>query len=116
MMQKSLALILVLGLGACGDDDNGNGGTRDARPAADAAGAADARPADAGAPDANPAIARGAYLVNTVLLCIDCHTPRNQDGSFDMSKHLSGVECFIDAIPASPTMGCLHSRNLTNHA
>src|SRR5688572_10994387 len=110
MMQKSLALILVLGLGACGDDDNGNGGTPDARRAADA------RPADAGAPDANPAIARGAYLVNTVMLCIDCHTPRNQDGSFDMSKHLSGVECFIDAIPASPTMGCLSSRNLTNHA
>jgi mono/diheme cytochrome c family protein len=111
-MRERLALFLVVGLFACGDDDNGNGGTPDARPAVDAA-----VPDAAGGPDAmNAQVARGSYLVNTVMLCIDCHTPRLASGAFDTTKHLSGVECFIDAIPASNTMGCLHSRNLTNHA
>jgi mono/diheme cytochrome c family protein len=63
-------------------------------------------------------VVRGEYLVNNVFACIDCHTPRNPDGSFDLSKHLSGVECFIDVAPSTPDngVGCLHSRNLTPHA
>jgi LPXTG-motif cell wall-anchored protein len=35
-------------------------------------------------------VARGAYLVNTISHCGDCHTPRNPDGSPDMSKMLAG--------------------------
>lgn len=35
-------------------------------------------------------VARGAYLVNNVSLCNDCHTPANADGSPDMTKMLAG--------------------------
>jgi mono/diheme cytochrome c family protein len=33
---------------------------------------------------------RGAYLVNGVGGCNNCHTPRGQDGALDLSKRLSG--------------------------
>ncbi|MFQ5854321.1 MAG: c-type cytochrome [Anaerolineae bacterium] len=35
-------------------------------------------------------VARGEYLVNTISHCGDCHTPRNPDGSPDMSRFLAG--------------------------
>jgi mono/diheme cytochrome c family protein len=35
-------------------------------------------------------VARGDYLVNTILTCGNCHTPRGPGGVFDMSKQLSG--------------------------
>lgn len=35
-------------------------------------------------------IERGNYLVNGVLTCGNCHTPRAKGGVFDMSKQLSG--------------------------
>jgi hypothetical protein len=112
-MHKSLAWILVLGVSAaaCGDDDD-NGTTFDARLAADA-GVADAK---AGPDAASPLVLRGKYLVDNVMLCIDCHSPRLPSGAFDPPKYMSGVECFVDAIPGNDTMGCLSSRNLTNHA
>ena len=33
---------------------------------------------------------RGVYLVNGILTCGNCHTPRGPGGVFDMSKQLSG--------------------------
>ncbi|MFQ5859070.1 MAG: c-type cytochrome, partial [Anaerolineae bacterium] len=36
-------------------------------------------------------VARGEYLVNAVTACGDCHTPRNPDGSPDMSKFMAGA-------------------------
>jgi mono/diheme cytochrome c family protein len=35
-------------------------------------------------------VERGSYLVNSVLTCGNCHTPRGPGGVFDMSKQLSG--------------------------
>jgi mono/diheme cytochrome c family protein len=35
-------------------------------------------------------VERGSYLVNGVLTCGNCHTPRGPGGVFDMSKQLSG--------------------------
>ena len=35
-------------------------------------------------------IERGSYLVNGVLTCGNCHTPRAKGGVFDMSRQLSG--------------------------
>jgi mono/diheme cytochrome c family protein len=35
-------------------------------------------------------VERGNYLVNGVLTCGNCHTPRAKGGVFDMSKQLSG--------------------------
>src|SRR6185312_16458945 len=58
---------------------------------------------------------RGKYLVEALGACGDCHTPRKQDGSFDTTKTLAGVDCFIDADPTNDAVGCLSSRNLTNH-
>jgi len=42
--------------------------------------------------------ARGKYLVESVAMCADCHTPRNQDGAFDRSRWLQGSD--IDFQPA----------------
>jgi mono/diheme cytochrome c family protein len=37
------------------------------------------------------AIQRGAYLVNTVAQCGNCHTPRNSKGELDTTRHLQGA-------------------------
>jgi len=37
-------------------------------------------------------VERGDYLVNGVVLCGDCHTPRNADMSPDLSRRLQGAE------------------------
>src|SRR5436305_1953487 len=39
---------------------------------------------------AQTAVERGDYLVNVVLSCGNCHTPRGPGGVFDMTKQLSG--------------------------
>ena len=43
-----------------------------------------------GAATAQTPVERGAYLVNGVLTCGNCHTPRGPGGVFDMGKQLSG--------------------------
>ena len=35
-------------------------------------------------------VERGSYLVNGILTCGNCHTPRTTSGAWDMSKQLSG--------------------------
>src|SRR5438477_9027639 len=35
-------------------------------------------------------VERGSYLVNGILTCGNCHTPRSPSGPWDMSKQLSG--------------------------
>jgi mono/diheme cytochrome c family protein len=82
---------LVLAIG-CGDDGDSN--------------------ADAG-PD--PLVERGAYLANNVAQCPFCHTPRREDGTPDFSLAFSGVDCLTDVDPEDPDVGCLPTRNLTNH-
>lgn len=72
-----------------------------------------AAPAD-GLPPAEQ-VERGRYLVSHVALCSDCHSPRLPDGSFDPARWLSGVDCFVDAVPADPEQGCLNTKNLTAH-
>jgi mono/diheme cytochrome c family protein len=34
---------------------------------------------------------RGAYLVNNVAQCGNCHTPRNSKGELDTTRHLQGA-------------------------
>jgi len=110
---KSLGLILILILAcACGDDDEVNPDASAPQPDAAVIPTTDAAPPDAAV---DPAI-RGQYLVDHVSLCIDCHTPRKVDGSLDMDNYLAGAECFIDIDPTDVDVGCLHTRNLTNHA
>jgi mono/diheme cytochrome c family protein len=45
-------------------------------------------------------IARGQYLVDSVGLCGDCHTPRNQKGEFIKEQYLKGT--VLDFKPAAP--------------
>lgn len=35
--------------------------------------------------------ARGKYLVENVAMCVQCHTPRNGDGSLDRTRLLQGA-------------------------
>jgi mono/diheme cytochrome c family protein len=56
-------------------------------------------------------VARGQYLVDNVVGCPDCHTPRDPAGAPILTAYLSGAECFVQL----PNQSCLHSRNLTNH-
>ena len=112
----------------CGDDDDGGtpvdaGGRADSGRIDSGPGPVDAGPTDAGGnDDAGPTdagvdpVVRGQYLVDVVSGCIDCHTPRTMTGELDMTNYLAGVECFIDVDPTDATVGCLSSRNLTNHA
>jgi mono/diheme cytochrome c family protein len=108
------ALLAAAGASAvvvgCGDDDN----TVLPRSDAGADVVVPPGPVDAGADADTTKIARGKYLVDHVAVCIDCHTPRTAQGAPDMTKYLSGWECFVD--PAGPDAGpgCLNSANLTN--
>jgi mono/diheme cytochrome c family protein len=40
-------------------------------------------------------IERGAYLVNEVAHCGDCHTPRDDKGELDKSKNLQGAQTWF---------------------
>ncbi|CAN5910955.1 hypothetical protein BH11MYX3_BH11MYX3_14900 [soil metagenome] len=60
-------------------------------------------------------VARGRYIMNTLGACTFCHTPLNPDGSRDLTKLFAGVDCFVDIDP-TPGVGCVSTRNLTNHA
>lgn len=44
-------------------------------------------------PTATPSadVARGKYLAENVAMCVQCHTPRNGDGSLDRTRLLQGA-------------------------
>jgi mono/diheme cytochrome c family protein len=42
-------------------------------------------------PKADAQMERGSYLVNEVARCGDCHTPRNDKGQLDSTRHLQGA-------------------------
>jgi cytochrome c553 len=54
-------------------------------------------------------VARGAYLVDHLIACSDCHTPKLQSGAPDMSRYLAGNPDFVKL----PNGDALPSRNLT---
>jgi len=56
-------------------------------------------------------VERGKYIVDTVAVCQDCHTPRDEAGAPIAEQYLAGAECFVRLENGS----CLNSRNLTNH-
>jgi mono/diheme cytochrome c family protein len=49
-------------------------------------------------------IERGRYLVHQVSLCIDCHSPRGEQGRFIEEKHLTGSELGFKPTVAMPWM------------
>ena len=46
--------------------------------------------ANASCAQAQTPLERGSYLVNTIMACGNCHTPRGPDGAPQMDKELSG--------------------------
>ena len=125
---KSFACVswmCLLAVTACDRDDEGSGGTSATRTAdgehpddVDAAPRDADVPPDSGGgddPDCAP-VERGEYLVKVVALCGDCHTPRNPDGSFDMTRFLGGNPSFVDTDPSDDAVGNLPAPNLTPHA
>jgi mono/diheme cytochrome c family protein len=61
-------------------------------------------------------IARGKYIVHTLAVCVDCHSPRLATGAFDDARTLAGVDCFLDIDPTNTEVGCVNTPNLTAHA
>jgi mono/diheme cytochrome c family protein len=55
------------------------------------------------------AVARGEYLVNHVIACSDCHTPKLPNGAPDSTKYMAGNANFV----VSPNGDRLPTRNLT---
>jgi mono/diheme cytochrome c family protein len=80
---------------------------------ADASGEPDATEEVDGSPGQD--VARGEYLVKHVAACGDCHTPRNQDGSPDLTKWLAGNPSFAQIPGLGPDGGVvtLATPNLT---
>ena len=138
LISVGLPLFLMFSMVGCEDDTGGptpDAAPRDGapspdgmsgdRPPADTAPVAD-RAADtvaeagseAGAgdgpgPDAPPLSEqqlRGKYLVENVIACPECHTPRLMTGELDMSKYMAGdTACFVKL----PNNDCIYVRNLT---
>jgi mono/diheme cytochrome c family protein len=79
-------------------------------PTIDAPGADTGPAGDSGQDGAGPpTIARGEYLVNHVIACSDCHTPKLPNGAPDATKYLAGNANFI----VLPNGDRLPTRNLT---
>jgi len=101
---NKLGFVLVAALAAgCGDNKDNN--------RVDAG-------ADSGGQD--PA-ARGQYIMNILGACTFCHSPLLENGTRDPARLFAGVDCFFDAdsmtgMDNGNGMGCLSTRNLTNHA
>jgi len=104
LMVFASAAVPALVVGACGGDDT-------SVPVQDAS--ADQTTGDGGDP-----VARGRYIVDTLAVCSDCHTPRNPDGSPNTAMYLAGNDCFIGSDKSNdaggPGPGCLTTRNLTS--
>lgn len=58
---------------------------------------------------------RGKYIVHHVSICIDCHTPKNSDGTNNFDVNLSGIDYLYDLNPADDALGGISSKNLTPH-
>lgn len=48
---------------------------------------------------ADALVVEGRRIVNQIGLCVDCHSPRNPDGSFDTARTLQG-----SPLPFAPTV------------
>ena len=70
---------------------------------------------DGGAdPLSDPAVARGEYLVDHVLMCGVCHTPNGPDGQPDPTKYLAGSRSYDFTDPEGGVIS-VYAENLTSH-
>lgn len=111
-LKSALVLFVAMTMAACGDDDDsaststggssGTGGSGSVMAGAGGGAGEGAMSEDA--------VERGRYLVDHVIACPDCHTPRDEMGAPIMDKYMAGSECFVKLENGD----CLHARNLTN--
>jgi mono/diheme cytochrome c family protein len=47
-------------------------------------------------------VARGKYLVESVAMCVQCHTPRNADGTLHRSRLLQGAPVIWQSADPDP--------------
>ncbi|HWZ92926.1 MAG TPA: hypothetical protein VNW92_28870 [Polyangiaceae bacterium] len=122
----ALCVLSAAAFAACSssDDSSGSGGTSGSAghgggsaghggSSAGSGGSTVVGAAGEGGASASGSIARGDYIVNHVAACGDCHTPRNMDGSPDLTKMLAGNPAFADLDPTSATKGLVPTPNLT---
>jgi hypothetical protein len=48
-------------------------------------------------PSGNREVARGKYIVEQVAMCVQCHTPRTQNGQLLLSRYLKGAAVPVPA-------------------
>ena len=60
-----------------------------------AAHAADAAPPSG--PAATGDVARGRYIAHSVAMCVQCHTPRNADGTLDETRLFQGAAIPVES-------------------
>jgi|HubBroStandDraft_6_1064221.scaffolds.fasta_scaffold01360_12 mono/diheme cytochrome c family protein len=65
------------------------------------ANAAAAEPQKNAAPAQQSSVERGKYLVENVAMCVECHTPRDDNGQVDNSRMLQGASNWL--MPVHPT-------------
>ena len=85
MKISGAALVIGVALAAVAAPPN----TPSTPPAKDAAGPAP--------PAAGPLVERGRYLVQDVALCVQCHSPRDENGNLLETKLLSGARIPFDS-------------------
>jgi mono/diheme cytochrome c family protein len=117
-----LTLAALIAGTACGDDDDKPSGTGGGPGTGGKAATGGSATTTGGAAEGgsggglNGDVARGDYLVNHVLGCPDCHTPRQASGAPDLDKFLAGNAMFADLIPDDTEKGLVPTPNLTPDA
>jgi len=67
-------------------------------------------------PAEKASVERGAYIVQRLGPCGQCHTPKDPMGMPINDQFLAGDDCFLDVDPLDPNAGCIATPNLTSHA
>jgi len=67
-------------------------------------GGALAMASDETAPSRDDAVAYGKYIVHSVSMCTDCHSPRDERGAFIEAKHLTGSPLGFKPVVEMPWM------------
>ncbi len=112
----ALAFTVLITAVACGDDDDTPAQATGGKTAAGGVGGNGGHAALGGQNEGGAAgggsdlVAHGKYLVDHVIACPDCHTPRDSSGAPIADQYMAGSECLVKLENGD----CLNAKNLTN--